>query len=92
LFFEKRKPFSEVYTRDAELLGKENGCIYHSAVNELLRICGLTVQLPATAGWVRPVNGVSLRIAAGECVGLVGEREGDVVVDVDGIVAGGGAS
>jgi oligopeptide/dipeptide ABC transporter ATP-binding protein len=34
---------------------------------------GVTVELPTAAGWVRPVNEVSLRIGAGECVGLVGE-------------------
>jgi len=31
------------------------------------------VQLPTAAGWVRPVNEVSLRIAPGEALGLVGE-------------------
>ncbi len=30
---------------------------------------GVTVELPTAAGWVRPVNGVSLVIGAGECVG-----------------------
>src|SRR5438552_388169 len=34
---------------------------------------GLTVELPTSQGWVRPVNDVSLRIGDGECVGLVGE-------------------
>lgn len=34
---------------------------------------GLTVELPTAAGWVRPVNEVSLRIDAGESLGLVGE-------------------
>jgi oligopeptide/dipeptide ABC transporter ATP-binding protein len=42
-------------------------------VKELLEIGGLTVELPTTQGWVRPVNDVSLRIGDGECVGLVGE-------------------
>ena len=42
-------------------------------MNELLNIRGLKVELPTPAGWVRPVNEVSLRIAAGESVGLVGE-------------------
>jgi oligopeptide/dipeptide ABC transporter ATP-binding protein len=42
-------------------------------VNELLEIRGLTVELPTAQGWVRPVNEVSLRIGAGECLGLVGE-------------------
>src|SRR6202158_4257718 len=39
----------------------------------LLEVRGLTVELPTAAGWVRPVNEVSLRIDAGESVGLVGE-------------------
>src|SRR5260370_2285728 len=39
----------------------------------LLEVRGLTVELPTAAGWVRPVNEVSLRIGAGESVGLVGE-------------------
>ena len=42
-------------------------------MNELLSVNGLTVELATPAGWVRPVNGVSLRIGAGESVGLVGE-------------------
>jgi oligopeptide/dipeptide ABC transporter ATP-binding protein len=42
-------------------------------MKELLRIRGLTVELPTAQGWVRPVNDVSLRIGDGECVGLVGE-------------------
>jgi oligopeptide/dipeptide ABC transporter ATP-binding protein len=39
----------------------------------LLEVCGLTVELPTPRGWVRPVNDVSLDIAAGETLGLVGE-------------------
>jgi oligopeptide/dipeptide ABC transporter ATP-binding protein len=39
----------------------------------LVEVRGLTVELPTPHGWVRPVNDVSLRIAAGETVGLVGE-------------------
>src|SRR5712664_2887298 len=39
----------------------------------LLEVRGLTVELPTPAGWVRPVNEVSLRIAAEESLGLVGE-------------------
>ena len=31
------------------------------------------MELPTPAGWIRPVNDVSLRIAAGESLGLVGE-------------------
>ena len=40
-------------------------------VSILLEVRGLTVPTPA--GWVRPVNEVSLNIAAGESLGLVGE-------------------
>jgi peptide/nickel transport system ATP-binding protein len=39
----------------------------------LLAVHGLTVELPTATGRVRPVNEVSLRIAAGESLGLVGE-------------------
>ncbi len=39
----------------------------------LLEVRGLTVELPTAAGWVRPVNEVSLHIGAGEALGLVGE-------------------
>ncbi len=39
----------------------------------LLEVRGLTVELPTAAGWVRPVNEVSLRVGAGESLGLVGE-------------------
>jgi oligopeptide/dipeptide ABC transporter ATP-binding protein len=39
----------------------------------LLDVRGLTVELPTARGWVRPVNDVSLRISAGETLGLVGE-------------------
>jgi oligopeptide/dipeptide ABC transporter ATP-binding protein len=42
-------------------------------VSALLEARGLTVELPTPAGWVRPVNGVSLHIDAGESLGLVGE-------------------
>jgi len=40
---------------------------------ELLEVRGLTVELPTPAGWVRPVNEVSLCIGAGKALGLVGE-------------------
>jgi len=33
----------------------------------------LTAELPTEQGWVRPVDDVSLRVAAGECLRLVGE-------------------
>ncbi|HTQ60558.1 MAG TPA: ABC transporter ATP-binding protein [Candidatus Solibacter sp.] len=42
-------------------------------MTSLLNVRQLTVELPTPAGWVRPVNEVSLRINAGESLGLVGE-------------------
>ena len=42
-------------------------------MTDLLHVRGLSVELPTAAGWVRPVNEVSLRIGAGESLGLVGE-------------------
>ena len=42
-------------------------------MTELLQVRGFKVELPTPAGWVQPVNEVSLRIAAGESLGLVGE-------------------
>jgi oligopeptide/dipeptide ABC transporter ATP-binding protein len=42
-------------------------------MTDLLQVRGLKVELPTPSGWVRPVNDVSLRIAAGESLGLVGE-------------------
>jgi oligopeptide/dipeptide ABC transporter ATP-binding protein len=42
-------------------------------MGNLLEVRGLTVELPTAAGWVRPVNEVSLRVGAGEALGLVGE-------------------
>lgn len=39
----------------------------------LLELRGLTVELPTAAGWIRPVNDVSLTLAAGEALALVGE-------------------
>jgi oligopeptide/dipeptide ABC transporter ATP-binding protein len=45
----------------------------HKQMNELLDVHNLTVELPTARGWVRPVNDVTLRIDAGESLGLVGE-------------------
>jgi len=42
-------------------------------VTTLLEVRGLTVKLPPPSGWVRPINEVSLRIDAGESLGLVGD-------------------
>ena len=47
--------------------------VYDGRVGKLLEVRNLTVELATPAGWVRPVNGVSLRISAGESLGLVGE-------------------
>jgi peptide/nickel transport system ATP-binding protein/oligopeptide transport system ATP-binding protein len=44
-----------------------------NVMTPLLEVRGLIVELPTAAGWVRPVNEVSLRIAAGQSLGLVGE-------------------
>lgn len=38
-----------------------------------LEVHGLTVELPTLSGWIRPVNDVSLSLAAGESLGIVGE-------------------
>src|ERR1700691_3729523 len=38
-----------------------------------LEVRGLTVELPTTGGWVRPVNDVSFTLGQGETLGIVGE-------------------
>jgi oligopeptide/dipeptide ABC transporter ATP-binding protein len=38
-----------------------------------LDVRGLTVELPTSSGWVRPVNDVSFTLAEGETLGIVGE-------------------
>lgn len=42
-------------------------------MESLLEMRRLTVELATAAGWVRPVNEVSLSLARGEALGLVGE-------------------
>jgi oligopeptide/dipeptide ABC transporter ATP-binding protein len=39
----------------------------------LLEVRNLTVELPTAAGWIRPVNDISLQLAPAESLGLVGE-------------------
>jgi peptide/nickel transport system ATP-binding protein len=39
----------------------------------LIELCGLTVELPTPAGWIRPVDDVSFALETGESLGLVGE-------------------
>jgi len=56
--------------------------VYHGRMSGLLEVRGLTVELPTAAGWVRPVNEVSLRIAAGEALGPgrgIRQRQNNVV-------------
>jgi oligopeptide/dipeptide ABC transporter ATP-binding protein len=38
-----------------------------------LEVRGLTVELPTSGGWVRPVNDVSFTLGEGETLGIVGE-------------------
>jgi oligopeptide/dipeptide ABC transporter ATP-binding protein len=38
-----------------------------------LDVRGLTVDLPTTSGWIRPVSDVSISVAPGESLGIVGE-------------------
>ncbi len=47
--------------------------LYDGTVATLLDVRGLTVELPTERGWVQPVADVSLRLGAGETLGLVGE-------------------
>ena len=57
----------------AVLLRIVSVCHYDLCVADLLKICAAKVGLPTAAGWVYPVNDVSLAIAPGESLGLVGE-------------------
>ena len=47
--------------------------VYDEAVETLLDLHGLTVELPTPEGWVRPVHDVSFALAPGDSLGLVGE-------------------
>jgi oligopeptide/dipeptide ABC transporter ATP-binding protein len=46
---------------------------YDVAMVTRLEVRSLTVKLATRAGWVRPVNDVSLRLGEGETLGIVGE-------------------
>ncbi len=46
---------------------------YHVPMPARLEARGLTVEIPTTSGWVRPVNDVSFSLAEGESLGIVGE-------------------
>ena len=46
---------------------------YDVAMAALIELCGLTVEIPTPAGWIRPVDNVSFALGAGESLGLVGE-------------------
>src|ERR1700677_20730 len=44
-----------------------------SMMATILEVRGLTVELPTTSGWIRPVNDVSFTLNEGETLGIVGE-------------------
>src|ERR1700688_310892 len=46
---------------------------YDVGVPPLIELSGITVELPTPAGWIRPVDHVSLAIEPGASLGLVGE-------------------
>lgn len=46
---------------------------YHVAMTARLEVDGLTIELPTTNGWVRPVADVSFALNDGESLGIVGE-------------------
>src|SRR5580698_1377358 len=44
-----------------------------STMATILEVRGLTVELPTTSGWIRPVDDVSFTLNEGETLGIVGE-------------------
>ena len=46
---------------------------YDCVMAALLDVKSLTIELPTTAGWIRPVNDVSFSLNEGETLGIVGE-------------------
>ena len=42
-------------------------------MDPILDVRSLTVELPTTSGWIRPVNDVSFTLNQGETLGIVGE-------------------
>jgi oligopeptide/dipeptide ABC transporter ATP-binding protein len=46
---------------------------YDGRVTPLLEVRNLSVDLPSTRGWIRPVRSVSFDLEDGSCLGIVGE-------------------
>ena len=58
-----------------------------SMMATILDVRGLTVELPTTSGWIRPVDNVSFTLNEGETLGIVGRvrlGQDDVVAGFDG--------
>ena len=51
----------------------ESGPVPAQAADPILEVIDLVTEIRSVRGLVRPVNGVSLRVAPGQAVGLVGE-------------------
>ncbi len=56
------------------LLANIPRALYSKIIHKsLLDVRDLIVDLPTAAGWIRPVNEVSLQLAPAESLGMVGE-------------------